>query len=436
LLVLVYDRTFVSGSLASAWHRHGRLHAFLVATWGLLAYFVITAGHMRAGVIETGAILSPWSYLLTQCRAIVHYLRLAVWPDPLVVDYGTATVTQWLDVLPQAALLAALFLGTLFALWRKWTVGFMGLWFFAILAPSSSVVPLPAQTMAEHRMYLPLAAVLGLAVAALRRMPWRFRLGCGVALALAFCGLTIRRNEDYRSGVRLWQDTARKVPDNARARYNLAICLGDANRPMEAVAEYETALRLAPDYHSAENNLGTLLDELGRTREAILHYEAALRADPTQVQAHVNLGHALLKTDRFPEAIAHYETALRLDPKLALVHVYWGTALMQEGQPAEALPHFEKAVHLEPGLLQARAAYAAALTQLGRLGEAIAQSEAAVRLKPDSPDARVFFAHGLLRAGRLPEAKEQFEEALRLVPDHQPAREGLARVRGLWAAPQ
>ena len=46
----------------------------------------------------------------------------------------------------------------------KW--GFLGVWFFAILAPSSSVVPLAGQTEAEHRMYLPLAAVVTLVVLA------------------------------------------------------------------------------------------------------------------------------------------------------------------------------------------------------------------------------------------------------------------------------
>ena len=44
-------------------------------------------------------------------------------------------------------------------------LGFLGAWFFVILAPSSSVVPVAGQTIAEHRMYLPLAAVIVLALA-------------------------------------------------------------------------------------------------------------------------------------------------------------------------------------------------------------------------------------------------------------------------------
>jgi hypothetical protein len=36
----------------------------------------------------------------------------------------------------------------------------LGAWFFVILAPTSSVVPIVGSPMAEHRMYLPLAAVV------------------------------------------------------------------------------------------------------------------------------------------------------------------------------------------------------------------------------------------------------------------------------------
>lgn len=49
-------------------------------------------------------------------------------------------------------LVAVLALGTLLAVWRWPLIGFIGAWFFIILSPSSSVVPLAGQTMAEHRM--------------------------------------------------------------------------------------------------------------------------------------------------------------------------------------------------------------------------------------------------------------------------------------------
>ena len=63
--------------------------------------------------------------------------------------------------------------GTCGALWRRSALGFAGVAFFAILAPSSSVVPVATQTMAEHRMYLPLAVVLALGIPGLYALAGR-----------------------------------------------------------------------------------------------------------------------------------------------------------------------------------------------------------------------------------------------------------------------
>jgi len=63
---------------------------------------------------------------------------------------------------PYALVTAAIVAATLVALWRNSWSGFLGAWFFLILSPSSSFVPLPSEVLAERRMYLPLAAVLTL----------------------------------------------------------------------------------------------------------------------------------------------------------------------------------------------------------------------------------------------------------------------------------
>src|SRR5205814_5727887 len=104
-------------------------------------------------------------------------------------------------------------------------------WYFAVLAPTSSVLPLVGQTVAEHRMYLPFAAVVTLLVLGLCRAGAGIqksggkRHGSGFwilnsvfcLLAVVLGLLTSRRNGDYRSEVALWRDTGAKRPDNARA---------------------------------------------------------------------------------------------------------------------------------------------------------------------------------------------------------------------------
>jgi hypothetical protein len=92
-----------------------------------------------------------------------------VWPHPLNLDYGEDLAVHPIGGWWCGLFLVALAAATALAIYRRSALGFLGAWFFAILAPSSSVVPLLTQTIAEHRMYLPLAALAVLAVAAVQR---------------------------------------------------------------------------------------------------------------------------------------------------------------------------------------------------------------------------------------------------------------------------
>ena len=48
-------------------------------------------------------------------------------------------------------------------------LGFLGVWFFLTLAPTSSILPIATEVGAERRMYLPLMALVALAVVGLSR---------------------------------------------------------------------------------------------------------------------------------------------------------------------------------------------------------------------------------------------------------------------------
>ena len=260
LIALLYDRTFLAGSFRRAWRQRSGLYLALAGTWLLLGWLVIAAGNR--GVSAGFGLGVNWrAYLGMQFGAIVHYLRLCVWPSPLVLDYGVATARSAAEIVPYAVAVGALGLATVAAL-RRWPkIGFVGACFFAILAPTSSIVPVVTQTIAEHRMYLPLAAVLTLTLSAgyaagrgLVSGGWLPRFlaeivgGCAVAGAALTLGiLTFQRNADYRSDLSIWQDTIGKAPSNARAYYNLGRVLAAHGRPDEAMARYREALEILPN---------------------------------------------------------------------------------------------------------------------------------------------------------------------------------------------
>lgn len=425
LLVLLYDRTFVAGTFREAWRLRWRYYLGLAGTWLLLAWLVAgTTG--RGGTAGFGTTIGPWSYLLTQCQAIVHYLRLAVWPDPLVFDYGTATVSRLGDVWPQALLLVALAAATVLALVRRPVWGFAGAWLFLVLAPSSSIVPVASQTMAEHRMYLPLAALVVLVVAGLQARLGRRSVVVSGVLAALLVGLTLRRNTDYRSEVVLWTDTVAKQPANGRAHNNLGKAVFAAGRPEEALAHYAEAIRLQPAAPEPYYNLGLALARAGRPAEAVARYEEALRLQPAYPEAHNNLGNVLLASGRLDEAGVHYEEAVRLKPGFAEAHGNLANVRLEQGRGAEAIRHGEEAVRLDPRAAAARYNLGNALAQARRLPEALAHYEEALRLKPDYADVANNLGNVLVELGRLPEAVTAYERAVRLDPEYADPRRNLA----------
>jgi tetratricopeptide (TPR) repeat protein len=397
VLVLLYDRTFVAGSWRAAWVQRKAFYASLAAAWLLLGWLVLGAEN-RGGTAGLGLGDSVWTYALTQTRAMAVYLRLALWPHPLVFDYGTEMIEHLADALPFALLIAGLMAAAVWALVRRPVVGFLGAWFFAILAPSSSVVPIPVQTMAEHRMYLPLAAVVALAVPGLYSV---WRRGCWLVLAVvafAFAMLTVARNADYRSAVAIWADTVAKRPANARAALRL-------DRP--AVNRGARSIR-----GDILVNSGNALRALGRVDDAVQRYEEALRLDPNLPAARFNLGGAYLQTNRFAEAADQFEQVLAIDPGNAAAHTGLGSALLLRGQTEAALGHYEAALRLDPS--------AKAHQDLG-----IALLEQAVRLEPEAARAHGFLGDALAAQGRPAEAAGHYRRALQLEPGNERVRRAL-----------
>ena len=427
LMVCLYDRTFVAGSFREAWRTRGRFYAALGATWLVLAWLLVGTGG-RGGTAGFVSSVTWWQYAFTQCGAVVHYLRLAVWPVPLVFDYGGSVLVRSLaEVWWQAIVVLALLGLTIWALVRKPRSGFLGAWFFAILAPTSSVVPL-ADTVFEHRIYLSLAAVVVASVLVLHTVAGRRGLMVGAALAVGLGWLSLRRNEDYRSEQTLWSDTVAKRPENARAHTNLGIALAESGRVADAVAQYQEAIRIEPAIPAAQLNLCNALTRLGRPAEALPHGEAAVRMDPDNANTHVDLGLALVALGRAAEALPHYAEALRLQPEAADVPADLGVALVQLGRGAEAVAHFKAALRLDPTRAQTWCDLAGAYAQQGDRAAARRAVEHALGLQPDFPEALYVLGNLEAEGEDFAAAIVRYRRALVLAPDYFPARNNLANA--------
>lgn len=348
LVVLLYDRTFVAGTFAGALRVRRGYYAALAGTWLLLAFLVLQNSGARGASAGFGLGVTPWTYLLTQADALVRYLGLTLWPHPLVLDYGTGVAGALAEVWWQGVIVLMLLAATVWALVRRQVLGFVGAWFFLILAPSSSFVPLVAQTMAEHRMYLPLAAVLTVATLALFRFSGALRWPVVVALVAASAVVTAVRNRDYRDAIAIWSDTVAHAPPHSRAFTNLGSAYVAAGRPAEALPPLERALALNPSDYSAQRNRAVALLALGRADEAAVIFAALPAREPGEAAEYFDLGNAYAREGRFPEAVAAYTRTGTLDPAHFAARANLGNALLAAGRATEAIAAYEAALRLRP----------------------------------------------------------------------------------------
>jgi tetratricopeptide (TPR) repeat protein len=426
-IVLLYDRTFVAGTFREAWRQRRRLYVGLAGTWILLGLLVASTGGNRGGSIGLGIPIGWWEHALTQFRAVARYLWLSFWPHPLVFDYGPERITGAMDVIPYALPVGLLAWITWRGFRKRTALGFAGVWFFAVLAPTS-LLPAQTQMTVEHRMYLPLALVLAAAVIAACRIGRRRILLASLGVGAVFAGLTVARNRDYRSELTLWEVTARQRPDNPVALGSYGAALFKANRLPEALAVCEQAVQLNPGYWDLWNNLGLVLEKMDRLPEAVTAYVKSLQIGPDRLQVRQNLARTLLSAGRPDEAAAQFQEALKLQPESATAHAGLGTALMMLGRAPEAVEQLAAALRARPDDADAKYNLANALVLSGRPADAVAHYEALLRSNPGPADAvRVHTQLGRTFAllGDMARATGQFREALRIDPNYRPAWEAL-----------
>ena len=297
--IFLYDFLFLSGSqFRSVMAARCRFYLpFLIGAAGATYYLLHVVLRLTVGTGRAGS-LSNWTYLLTELRVIVRYIRLVFLPTGLNLDYD---FTPSSSVFEPAVLGSLLFLSAIVVLgWmlrRSYPVfAFSILFFFIALSPTSSVIPI-IDVIFEHRLYLPMiGACLSfpfLIEFVHRKLRERVRLP-GTAftyaslIVVALIVGTIQRNYIWGDEMRLWSDSVSKSPHKERPHSSLAFAYykrGDYERAIEVL---EKARGLVIDNASnLSDSLGNFYLKAGRYDESI-----KLFTEETQVQKADLLVHA------------------------------------------------------------------------------------------------------------------------------------------------
>ena len=463
LILLLYDRIFITGSFRETLRRRWVLYVGLAATWLLL--WRSAAEAVGAHAVSAGFTLesvTPRQYAQSQPEVILHYLALVFWPTGLCLDYDWPVAEKLADILPGAIVIGVLLAATVVALaWRPATQtagkpawGFAGAWFFLILAPSSSFMPIKDLAF-EHRMYLPLAAIAAAAVVAIfLGGEWlAYRLGetqaeralsaalltlvPAISAAAMLGALTWQRNAQYQSGIAIWQDTVNKRRDNPRAWNNLADAFINADDYSQVLRCCDEAIRLRPNFPEPYNNRGLWYAKEGQFEEAMDDYSTAIEMRENFPMAYNNRAAACIHLEQYPQAIQDCRRAIELDPEFAMAYYNLAEACAKTGDDAGAAAAYGKAIELKWSYAEAYCKLARALQRLGRRDEALLNYDKAITMSPNDSDTHYERATLRLAARDFAGAIEDFDAVIRLKPDYAEAYDGRGNAhlnQGQYAA--
>ena len=356
----------------------------------------ITVYAQRAGgTVAALQTLPLWDRLANAAISYCRYVRIAVWPDPLIVYY----YYDLNSILIPTAVLSVLALILVTAVcwhFRKQKpyclVGW--LWFLGTLAPVIGIVQVGGQSMAERYTYLPFIglfiAIVWMVGDAVVKLP-RLKLAAQLLAVAVIAACAVKTDAQ----VALWKDMTTlfghvldvdprgeipnlnlgiaymKLGKNAEAQQyieralvynnpgsNTRLFLGDVLQAQgkldQAAQQYRQALAEAPNSYDGHNDLGILLGKQGLTAEALKHFQLAEATEPESATAHSNAAWILTETHQFPQAVDEFTQALRFDPTNASTHNNLGVALLQLGDYEKAAEQFNDAIQIDPSYADPR----------------------------------------------------------------------------------
>lgn len=221
---------------------------------GMLAAGWLFAHGRYGSLLELSARIATDRFGSASLLVALHYffdsLLLLRYPN---IDPDVTPFLAMLDRVVLAALTAA----TLLLAWRLRRARpefILGIAWIGVFIVPLYFVQVRHDAIAERHFYPALAGAAIIAGVLLARLR---RVGAlsGALLVLAFAGVTLVRNADYRSEVALWEAAARGSSEKLRVLNNLGAAYLEAGRWSDAEAVLERAIEIAPGHERVTENL-------------------------------------------------------------------------------------------------------------------------------------------------------------------------------------
>ncbi len=311
---------------------------------------------------------------------------------------------------------------------------FGALWFFACIAPRSSIIPSP-ELLVDYKTY---TASIGwlfiLAVGIIKLVEWltarapeayaqlktrQARILLASLIAVPLCFLTMQRNNVWRSGTEFWDNVIKNAPGKARAYNNYGVELSQIYKEYEkAIPYFKKAISMDSNYPDPCNNLAVCYSHIGNIDGAIEALKKGLHINPYYPEGYNNLASFFLRKKEYEKAAKALRTALHLRPYYGKAYFNLGRLYAEQGKQEQCLECFKKACTIadldnEFGFTT----YGNACFQQKKFDQAIWAFGKVLEYNPNNMDALFNLGNTYYLAKQYDHAKTIYQRMIQIRPD-------------------
>lgn len=143
-----------------------------------------------------------------------------------------------------------------------------------------------------------------------------------------------------------WSQVVRLQPDDAEARYKLAVCLASVGRVKPSMVQSTKAIVLAPDKAEYYRFRALIHSSTNEHLHAIADCSKAIVLDSQNVESYLVRSFSYLTRKEFDKGLADCDRAIELKPDEAVAYNNRGKALLMMKKYPEALVQIDRAVEL------------------------------------------------------------------------------------------
>ena len=288
-----------------------------------------------------------WLHFGTGFASLLFYLRILIYPSPLVYYYGFNMIPVsnlaniW--VILSLCIHVAFFVYAIRSFQEKRLLSFAIVWYIVSISVYSNILFPVTGIVSERFVFI---ASLGFCIAIMIfifkifgvdpksltiEIDSRLKiLALVILIMIPYSVLTIARNRDWRSAAALYQNDINSLKKSAKANIDYAgylanIVYTDENyqksgvvervKYQEIITQYRRALAIYPVNCQTNFDLGTAYLLMGKNWDSAAWYlRKSVALDSTLQPAWVNLGIVCREQNKYTEAIECFENALKVDP--------------------------------------------------------------------------------------------------------------------------